>query len=332
MWPFSRSCQSKARLVGRTIVITGANTGIGKETARDLYRRGARVVLACRDLAKANAAAEDLKKVPPSKPDREQFIGEPGEVVVCKLDLNSLASVKECAKHISTTESAVHILINNAGIMMCPKGTTEDGFETQLGTNHLGHFLFTMLLLPKIIQTQKASEFCCRIVNVSSMAHEGGDIRFDDLMGEKSYNAISAYTQSKLANVLFTRELARRLKDDNIGGINVYSLHPGVIKSELGRHLNEGLFRGARFFFSILSPFIKNVEQGAQTTLHCAVDEGAAKETGLYYRECSPTKPSSNAQDDAKAARLWDESVKLVGLPSNNLSEIVEKVSKEYLK
>nr|XP_046493001.1 uncharacterized protein LOC124224839 [Neodiprion pinetum] len=328
MWPFSRSCQSTARLVGRTVVITGANTGIGKETARDLYRRGARVVLACRDLNKANAAIEELKSVPPSCPTREQFVGEPGEVVACKLDLNSLASVRECAKHISTTESAVHVLINNAGVMMCPKGVTEDGFETQLGTNHLGHFLFTLLLLPKIIQSRKDSDPCSRIINVSSMAHARGDINFDDLMSEKSYSPLKAYNQSKVANVLFTRELARRLKEANITGINVYTLHPGVIKSDLGRHLSAG----PRFLLGIFRPFIKNIEQGAQTTIHCAVDEEAAKETGLYYKECAPTSPSSVALDDAKAARLWDTSIKLVGLPTHNLTELIEQVSKDYIK
>ncbi|XP_046753175.1 uncharacterized protein LOC124416289 [Diprion similis] len=328
MWPFSRSCQSTARLVGRTVVITGANTGIGKETARDLYRRGARVVLACRDLNKANAAIEEVKSVPPSNPTREQFVGDPGEVVAYKLDLNSLASVRECAKHISTTESAVHILINNAGVMMCPKGLTEDGFETQLGTNHLGHFLFTLLLLPKIIQSRKDSEPCSRIINVSSMAHERGDINFNDLMSEKSYSPMQAYNQSKVANVLFTRELARRLKEANITGINVYTLHPGVIKSELGRHLGAG----SRFLLGIFRPFLKNVEQGAQTTIHCAVDEEAAKETGLYYKECAPTSPSSVALDDAKAARLWDTSIKLVGLPTHNLPELIEQVSKDYIK
>lgn len=324
----SKSTKSKARLDGKTVVITGANTGIGKETARDLYRRGARVILACRDLTKADAAAQDIKSIPPSKPNREQFVGEPGEVVVCKLDLTSLASVRECAKHISTTESAVHILINNAGIMMCPKGVTEDGFETQFGTNHLAHFLFTLLLLPKMIQSQKNSDFCCRIINVSSTAHSfpGADINFDDLMMEKSYTPLSAYNQSKLANVLFTRELARRLKEANITGVNTYSLHPGVIKTEVTRH-----FGAAKMLYGMLGPFIKNAEQGAQTTLHCALDDGAAKETGLYYRDCAVLTPSTAARDDVKAAKLWDVSVELVGLPTNNLTMIIDEISKEYL-
>lgn len=121
-----------------------------------------------------------------SSPEREQFIGEVGEVLACKLDLSSLASVRECAKHISTTEPAVHVLINNAGVMMCPKGLTEDGFETQFGTNHLGHFLLTMLLLPKIIDSRKKSDVSSRIVNVSSIAHERKNENIDEIFSSES--------------------------------------------------------------------------------------------------------------------------------------------------
>ncbi|XP_024941452.1 retinol dehydrogenase 11 isoform X2 [Cephus cinctus] len=281
MWPFSTQCQSKVRLVGKTVIITGGNTGIGKETAKDLYRRGARVILACRDLQKGNEAAEEVKNKLPSKPQREQFQGEPGEVQVCRLDLTSLASVRECAQNLHTTETAVHILINNAGIMMCPFAKTEDGFESQLQTNHLGHFLFTLLLLPKI----RTSGPGCRIVNVSSLAHIHGDIHFDDLNLEKSYSPIKAYAQSKLANVLFTKELDKRLKDAKIDNITTYSLHPGVISTELSRHLDSSFFRGSRSLFSFFwGPFMKTPEQGAQTTIYCAVAEECSKESGLYYR------------------------------------------------
>ncbi|XP_033207812.1 retinol dehydrogenase 11-like [Belonocnema kinseyi] len=311
MWPFSRSCQSKARLAGKTVVITGANTGIGKETARDLYRRGARVILACRDIAKANAAAEEVKSALPSKPNREQFKGEPGEVAVCKLNLSNLASVRECANKLIDSEPNIHILINNAGVMMCPYGKTDDGYEMQFQTNHLGHFLLTLLLLPKI----KNSAPGCRIINVSSTAHILGQMHWEDLNSEKSYNSVKAYGQSKLANVLFTKELSRRLKEANIEGINVYSLHPGVVSTELGRHLDSSLFRGARTIFSvIIGTFIKNPEQGAQTSIHCAVDEKAGKETGLYYKECAVTTPASKARNEKDAIKLWEESAKLVNL------------------
>ncbi|KAJ8669899.1 hypothetical protein QAD02_001158 [Eretmocerus hayati] len=328
MWPFSASCRSKARLVGKTVVITGANTGIGKETAKDLYRRGARVILACRNVEKANEAAEEVKNVPPSKPDREAFQGEPGEVLVCKLDLCSLASVRECARHLLTSEPRIHLLINNAGVMMSPKEKTEDGYELQFQSNHLGHFLLTLLLLPKI----KESTPGCRIINVSSMAHIGGRIWFDDINLEKSYAPIKAYQQSKLANILFTKELARKLKESNIEGITTYCLHPGVIATELGRHLDKSLFPGARLGFRMIRFFIKTPELGAQTTIHCAVDEAAGNETGLYYRECKASSPSSSAENVEVAGKLWTESLKLVGLPvQENLATLLETIQRDII-
>ncbi|XP_046753110.1 retinol dehydrogenase 12-like [Diprion similis] len=330
MWPFSSSCRSKVRLTGKTIVITGANTGIGKETARDLYWRGAKVILACRDVDKANAAVEEIKAVPPSDPKREQFIGGPGELVVCKLDLTSLASVREFAKRIYETESVVDILINNAGVMMCPKGVTEDGFEIQFGTNHLGHFLLTLLLLPLMVNNEKDCDHPSRIINVSSAAHARGQLDFEDLMSDKSYVPFRAYCQSKLANLLFTRELSRRLRETAITGVNVYVLHPGVINSELARHFEQNISRGLRLVFGFFRTFVKSVEQGAQTTIHCAVDEAAAEQTGLYYSECAVSQPSPAVLNDEKAARLWNESAKFVGLPSENLGEIIEHVTKEF--
>ncbi|XP_058801301.1 retinol dehydrogenase 11-like [Phymastichus coffea] len=328
MWFFSSTCKSKARLIGKTVVITGANTGIGKETARDLYRRGARVILACRNLDKANEAAEEIKKVPPSRPEREQFQGEPGEVVVCKLNLASLASVRECAKELANSESQIHLLINNAGVMMCPQEKTEDGYEMQFQSNHLGHFLLTLLLLPKI----KASAPGCRIINVSSLAHNRGRMHFDDLNFDKGYVPLAVYEQSKLANILFTKELTRKLKEAEIQGITTYSLHPGVISSDLGRHLNKTAFPGARTALSLIKFFIKTPELGAQTSVHCATDEAAAGETGLYYKECAVATPGSHAENKEDAARLWTESLKMVGLPAKeNLAELLTAIETEIL-
>ncbi|XP_072766980.1 retinol dehydrogenase 11-like [Anoplolepis gracilipes] len=313
MWFFHSQCTSKSRLVDKTVIITGANTGIGKETARDLYRRGARIILACRNIQKANDAIEDIKKNPPSKADREQFQGAPGELVVYQLDLSSLKSVKECAKKLLTKESAIHLLINNAGVMMCPQETTEDGFELQLQTNYIGHFLLTLLLLPKM----QSSGPGCRIINVSSFLHLFGAIH-NDLNLKESYGPMKAYIQSKLANILFTKELARRLKEANIDEINVYSLHPGVITTEIGRHYNTTIFPGASTIFQIfLQPFLKNPEQGAQTTIYCSVDEKAADETGLYYKECGVATPQWRAQDDQIAKDLWDKTCRLLHLECN---------------
>ncbi|XP_072766791.1 retinol dehydrogenase 11-like [Anoplolepis gracilipes] len=324
MWLFHSQCTSKARLVGKTVIITGANTGIGKETARDFYRRGARVILACRDLQKANDALEDLKNNPPSRADRKQFQGAPGELVIYRLDLSSLKSVKECARNLITKESAIHLLINNAGVMMCPQETTEDGFELQLQTNYIGHFLLTLLLLPKI----QSSEPICRIVNVSSAIYKHGIIH-DDLNLKESYTPLKAYIQSKLANILFTKELARRLKEANINGINVYSLHPGVIPTELGRHFNRTIFPGVNTVIrTVLRPFLKNPEQGAQTTIYCSVDEKAADETGLYYKECNVATLHWRAQDNQIAKNLWDQTCRLLHLkPDEDLATFLKTVS-----
>ncbi|KAF2896590.1 hypothetical protein ILUMI_09592 [Ignelater luminosus] len=304
---FSAKCTSTVRLDGKTAIVTGSNTGIGKMTALDFYKRGARVIMACRNMDKANEALEDIK-------NQCQGLTNVGDISIKQLDLMSLESVRNCADEILKTEERIDLLINNAGVMTCPEGKTKDGFETHFGTNHLGHFLFTLLLLPKIIKSTPA-----RIVNVSSLAHIGGYINFDDLNFEKrSYSAILAYTQSKLANILFTKELASRLKDANIEAVTVYSLHPGVIATDLGRHLDEFCFWGAQWcFLKVMGMFIKTPEQGAQTTIYCAVDENAAKETGLYYAECEVTEPSAKAKNMRDAEKLWSISLKLVGLDDN---------------
>ncbi|XP_036150625.1 retinol dehydrogenase 11-like [Monomorium pharaonis] len=213
---FSAWCTSKTRLDGKIAVITGANTGIGKETARDFTEEGARVILACRNVEKAKAAIEDIKCNPfPSyfSNSRKMQTADKnglGDLEVYSLDLCNFKSVKECAKKLMK-EPAIHILVNNAGIMFTPYQITEDGFEIQLQSNYLGHFLLTLLLLPKM----QSSTPGCRIINVSSRAHIFGKIHFSDINLKKSWWYIrpwKAYFQSKLANILFTKELARRLK------------------------------------------------------------------------------------------------------------------------
>ena len=194
-------CRSKARLDGKTVIITGANTGIGKETALDLAKRGARVILACRDLDKANTAANEIREAS----------GNSG-ILVKKLDLASKNSVREFADGIVKGETKLDILINNAGIMCCPCWKTEDGFDMQFGVNHLGHFLLTNLLIDLLKRSAPS-----RVVNVSSNAHRG-EIDLDDLNSEKSYSRVGAYSNSKLANILFTRELSRRTSLHHFSG------------------------------------------------------------------------------------------------------------------
>ncbi|XP_022107531.1 retinol dehydrogenase 13-like isoform X2 [Acanthaster planci] len=294
-------CYSKARLNGKTVLITGANTGIGKETARDLARRGARVILACRDLAKAQAALAEIREDTGNR-----------NLTVVKLDLASLASVRECAEKIKAEESRLDILINNAGIMMCPEWKTEDGFEMQFGVNHLGHFLLTNLLLDLIKSSTPA-----RIINVSSLSHAYGKIDWHDIHMNKGYDRRKAYRQSKLANVLFTRELSRRLKINEFE-VTVNAVHPGVVATELGRHMMESGSLAARAVnvlrFTPIMWMFKNAVQGAQTTIHCAVTPELLNTSGLYFSDCAPKEPSQHALDDDAARRLWDLSVEMVGL------------------
>ncbi|RVE71877.1 hypothetical protein OJAV_G00056030 [Oryzias javanicus] len=294
-WMAGGVCRSKVRLDGKTVLITGANTGIGKETAVDLAQRGARVIMACRDMDRANKAAEDVRKRSGN-----------GNVVVKKLDLASLESVRQLSKEVLASEERLDILINNAGIMSCPQWKTEDGFEMQFGVNHLGHFLLTNCLLDLLKKSTPS-----RIVNVSSLAHERGEIYFDDINLEKDYHPWKSYRQSKLANVLFTRELAKRLQGT---GVTTYSLHPGVIKTELGRHFLPTIPLWKRVLYKPLSFFIKSASQGAQTTIYCAVEEKLQNESGLYYSDCAPKTAAPQALDDEAAKKLWDVSASMVGL------------------
>ncbi|KAI4465281.1 phosphatidylinositol-glycan biosynthesis class f protein-related [Holotrichia oblita] len=307
---FSGKCRSTARLDGKTVIITGSNTGIGKTTARDLFKRGAHVIMACRNTNKAKEAAQEICNLHNNSNNHKDL----GKLEVVELNLCSLHSIRECSKEILQKQRRIDILINNAGVMCCPYGKTEDGFEIQFSSNYLGHFLFTILLLPRIIESKSA-----RIINVSSVAHKMGKIDFNDLNWEsKPYSALEAYQQSKLCQVLFTRELHRQLREAHVEGVNVYSLHPGVITTELGRHLNKTYFFGLRWILSFVRVFFKTPKQGAQTTVYCAVDEIAGEESGLYYADCKPVKPSKNAENVANAKMLWKISLEMVNLPKYN--------------
>ncbi|XP_050509563.1 retinol dehydrogenase 11-like [Diabrotica virgifera virgifera] len=302
---FSASCDSEARLDGKNAVITGANTGIGKETAKDFYVRGGRVILACRNIKRANEAIEKIKA---------ECIGQQdlGELLAVCLDLSSLKSVRSCAEELLKTEKQIHILVNNAGLFGIPYGRSKENYELNFATNHLGHFLFTLLLLPIIIKSGPA-----RIVTVSSRLHtSASSLDFSDLHYERrTYGAIKAYSESKLANILFMNELARKLKEKNINNVNVYSLHPGLVRSEVGRNLDDAWFPGSYWIWSnVLGLFAKSPKQGAQTSIYCSVDEKCANETGLYYAECAPVSPSQAARNETAAKELWEVSWKLVGL------------------
>lgn len=250
---------------------------------------GAKIIMACRDTKKAEKAAIEI----------ERETG--GEVVVMKLDLASLTSIRTFAEELKTKEKRIHMLINNAGIMMCPFMKTEDGFEMQMGTNHFGHFLLTNLLLPLLTHSEPA-----RIITLSSLAHLSGVIPFDDMNYEKGYDRIQAYGNSKVANVLFTRHLAKKVKGTNI---KVFSVHPGAVQSELARHIGGDIMKYLMPFF------VKKTAEGMQTTLYCAL-EADQDDEHYYFSDCVVGYTSSYARSDETAKKLWDLSEKMVGLSS----------------
>ncbi|XP_028289197.1 retinol dehydrogenase 12, like [Parambassis ranga] len=288
---FRSAWSSSERLDDKTVVITGANTGIGKEAAIDLAKRGAKIIIACRDMEKAQAAVKEITESSGSS-----------TVSCMKLDLSDSKSIREFAEAINRDEAKLNILINNAGVMVCPYGKTADGFEMQIGVNHMGHFLLTYLLLDLIKRSAPA-----RIITVSSMAHAWGSINLEDINSEKSYDKSKAYSQSKLANVLFTRSLAKRLEGT---GVTTYSLHPGVVQTDLWRHLNGP----QQFVMKLVSPFTKNSVQGAQTTIYCAVEPSLEKESGGYYSDCAPANCSAAGKDDDLAQKLWELSCRLLSI------------------
>ncbi|KAM9645563.1 retinol dehydrogenase 12 isoform 2-T2 [Trichechus inunguis] len=271
-------CRTNVQLPGKVVVITGANTGIGKETARELARRGARVYIACRDVLKGESAASEIRA------DTKN-----SQVLVRKLDLSDTKSIRAFAEGFL------------AGVMMCPYSKTVDGFETHLGVNHLGHFLLTHLLLERLKESAPA-----RVVTLSSMVHYAGKIRFHDLQGEKRYSRGFAYCHSKLANVLFTRELAKKLQGT---GVTAYAVHPGIVRSELVRH---------SFLLCLLwrlfSPFLKSAWEGAQTSLHCALAEDLEPLSGKYFSDCKRTWVSPRARNNKTAEHLWNVSCELLGI------------------
>uniref|UniRef100_A0A8D0C0G6 NADP-retinol dehydrogenase n=1 Tax=Salvator merianae TaxID=96440 RepID=A0A8D0C0G6_SALMN len=289
-WFAGGVCLSTAKLDGKVAVITGANTGIGKETARDLARRGARVILACRDTAKGEAAAQEIRK---------ETCNE--QVIVKKLDLSDTKSIRKFADDFLKEEDSLHILINNAGVMMFPYSNTVDGFEMHLGVNHLGHFLLTFLLLDCLKKSAPA-----RIVVVSSVIHIFARINFQNLQSEKYYHGGLAYCQSKLANILFTKELARRLQGT---GVTANVLHPGVIQSDLTR------YSSTLKCLEILTCFMwKTTKEGAQTSIYCAVAEELESVSGVYFSDCKPAWVAPQSCNEDTAKKLWAVSCDLVGI------------------
>ncbi|CAG9800008.1 unnamed protein product [Chironomus riparius] len=277
-------------ITGKVALITGGNSGIGKETAIDLAKRGGKIYIACRDVIRSKDDLDEIK-------ERSKSVN----VKLIQLDLASIRSIRHCSKEFHERERQLNILVNNAGIMACPKSYTENGFEMQMGVNHLGHFLLTNLLLDLL----KASA-PSRIVVVSSSAHKFSDMNRDDFMSDKSYNKLKVYGQSKLANNLFALELARRLEGSNV---TVNSCHPGLVHSKLGRHMNAWYKPLYRLIFK---PFYKTAYEGAQTQIRLAVDPELKAVTGKYFVDCEEAVPSSAAQSYETAAWLWTKSTQMI--------------------
>jgi NAD(P)-dependent dehydrogenase (short-subunit alcohol dehydrogenase family) len=282
---------------GRIAVVTGANTGIGFEAARVLAERGATVVLACRNLDKAKAAMDKISVTAKS------------ETATVQLNLASLTSVREAAQDLQERYERIDLLINNAGLMMPPHGRTEDGFELQFGTNHLGHFALTGLLLDRMRAVPRS-----RVVTVSSSGHRMGRIDFGNLQWERGYNRVGSYGRSKLANLLFTYELQRRLAAAG-AATEALAAHPGTSRTELTRNLPPWMRVGA-----MLMPMQPSV-MGAVPTLRAATDPGA--HGGEYYGPAGfgemsgpakRVKSSARSYDEQVAGRLWEESERLTGV------------------
>lgn len=286
---------------GRVAVITGANTGIGYEAAEVLAGKGAHVVLAVRNPDKGKQAASRIEQARPG-----------AGVAVQQLDLTSLASIRAAADNLRAVYPQIDLLINNAGVMTTPKASTEDGFELQFGTNHLGHFALTGLLLNNMLAVQGS-----RVVTISSNAHRGGTINFDDLQSEHHYNRMRAYGQAKLANLMFTYELDRRLLARGAQTIAV-AAHPGSSNTELARNL-PGLVR--KPFEWLWSLVAQDAAMGALPTLRAATDPTVRG--GQYYgpdgygeQRGHPklVQSSSKSRDIEARKRLWSVSEKLTGV------------------
>lgn len=291
-------------LSGKVIIVTGGNSGLGYESVKAFAMKGAEVILASRSYEKGEQALiEILKDVPE------------GKIKVMQLDLSDLESVKKFASEYKLAHEKLDVLLNNAGIMMTPYFTTKDGFEGQLGTNHLGHFALTGLLMDVILKTKKS-----RVVNVSSGAHKNGVMDFSNLQFEngKDYSPMKAYGRSKLSNLLFTYELQRRLKAAKKDTISV-AAHPGVAMTNLARHM-EG-----KFLFKILAPLFKLMAQdqaaGALPQIRASVDsqvkgsEYFGPEGKREFRGYPVLVQSNEASHNLEDARkLWEESEKLTGV------------------
>jgi NAD(P)-dependent dehydrogenase (short-subunit alcohol dehydrogenase family) len=275
------------------VVVTGANSGVGKSTAAALAAAGARTVITARDEARGHQALEDIQRSSGSD-----------QVELVVFDLADLSSVRQGAADLLDRCDDIHVLVNNAGLVLSERTVTVDGFETTFAVNHLGPFLLTQLLTERLVDSAPA-----RVVTVSSTAHTSarGGLDFADLQSERGYSGMRAYNRSKLANILFANELARRLSST---GVTSNSLHPGVVATGWSRgNDTSGLLA---LGITLIRPFSLTPEKGARTSVYLAASPEVAGVTGQYFVKCRPKAPSAAAQDPTAAAMLWSLSEEMV--------------------
>lgn len=280
---------------GKTCLVTGATSGIGKAAATELVRRGAEVVITCRSREKGERVAAEIERAAGHRP-----------ADILTADFESLEQVRALAHTYLKSGRPLHVLVNNAGVVMQKRAVTKDGHEMMFGVNHLAPFLLTNLLQPRLEESGPA-----RVVGTASDAHrwERKRIDFDDLDASKKFGPMVTYGRSKLANILFTRELGRRLDPAKV---TANCLHPGFVASDLG--LNNGMV--ARVVFALGRPFARSAEKGAETVVYLSSAPEVARSTGGYFMDCKPHKPNFAASHDDDARRLWDVSARLTGLPA----------------
>jgi NAD(P)-dependent dehydrogenase (short-subunit alcohol dehydrogenase family) len=280
-------------MTGRTVVITGGNSGVGKATATALASAGARTVITARSESRGGEALTDIRRSSGSD-----------QVELVVFDLADLTSVRDGAAELLDRCEQIHVLVNNAGLVLSERSETKDGFESTFGINHLGPFYLTQLLTDRLIASAPS-----RVVNVSSTAHTSArkGVGFDDLQSQMGYSAMRVYARSKLANILFTNELARRLADN---GVTANSLHPGVVASGFAR--DDDTSGVLAFGIKVIKPFILTPEKGARTSVYLASSPEVDGVTGKYFVRCRPKAPSACAQDDAAAGLLWSISEEMV--------------------
>ncbi len=276
------------RMQGKVCVITGASSGIGRATALGLAHLGATIVLVCRNRTRAEAT-------------RAAIVTASGnsQVEIALADVSIQAEIHRLAQELLGRYPQIHVLVNNAGTLERRRSTTRDGIETVFAVNHLAYFLFTQLLLERLTTSAPA-----RIINVASGAHRWGPLDMSDLQNARHYRALRVYGQSKLCNILFTRELARRLAGS---GVTVNAMHPGGVATGLGS--NNGWW--AKLIATVLKPLILTAEQGADTVVYLATAPEVARVSGKYFVKRQEEQPSLAALDDDTAQRLWQASVEL---------------------